>query len=81
MIQGKLYEFMTHGHNPSSSSVINCVLYTQGKFQKRKKSGHLYPKAKEKETPNLLQIINQYISRMGKHWKHYMREMIYITYL
>lgn len=47
----KLYEFMTYGHNPSSSSVINCVmkpdLYTQGTFQKRKKSGHLCTKDKE----------------------------------
>lgn len=52
----KLYEFMTYGHNPSPSSVINCVmkpdLYTQGTFQKRKKSGHLCTKAKDKETLN-----------------------------
>lgn len=55
----KLYEFMTYGHNPSPSSVMNCVmerdLYTQGTFQKRKKSGHLC--TKDKETLN--QLLNQ----------------------
>lgn len=43
----KLYEFMTYGHNPSPSRVMKPDLYTQGTFQKRKKSGHLCTKDKE----------------------------------